>query len=250
MDNRTCSVAIPYYNNSYFMLDTLKTPINDDRISEIIICDDKSKDLMQLKSYISKIPTTKIKIFENDKNLGCYHNKINTVKKCTNDWCILLDSDNIIEKDYIDKLFAIEKWDDTTIYSPSRPITFPGQPSVMLDYRGYSNKYITKDIYLHDFNDPKFLCLINNCNYFVPTKNFVECMLPYEKQYNRNYIDCLDSAVLFTDWLTNNNKIFVVNGLTYKHRLHPNSNYARGHSRQHEDSLKKELYAKVKNFSQ
>jgi len=43
--------------------------------------------------------------------------------------------------------------------------------------------------------------------------------------YDRNIIDSLDSAVLFTDWLCDNNNIFVVNNLMYKHRLHPHSNY-------------------------
>ena len=43
--------------------------------------------------------------------------------------------------------------------------------------------------------------------------------------YKREIIDSLDSAVLFTDWLCNNNNIYVVENLHYKHRLHDKSNY-------------------------
>ena len=63
--------------------------------------------------------------------------------------------------------------------------------------------------------------------------------------YNRNIIDCLDSAVLFTDWLYKN-KIKVVKELKYYHRLHPNSNYMNGLSRKYEASVKAQLLSKIK----
>ena len=138
--DRKISVAIPYYNNSKFMHETMTNIIAEPRINEIIICDDKSSDIDILKKIIEEFNTTKIKLFENQKNMGCYHNKINSVLKCTNSWCILLDSDNYIDASYLDKLFEIENWETDTIYIPDRPITFPGNPSANMDYRKYSIK--------------------------------------------------------------------------------------------------------------
>ena len=245
---RTISVAIPYYNNSKFMGKTLELLVEDDRINEIIITDDRSKDISRLNDVISQLNTNKIKLFENEKNLGCYHNKITAVGKCSNDWCILLDSDNYIEQSYLDRIYNITEWDKNTIYAPDRPITFPGNPSMVMDYRKYSDKYINKELYLKDFNDNTFQCLINTCNYFLPCKEYIKCMNEGFTTYNRDIIDCLDSAVLFTDWLTNNNKIKVVKNLSYYHRLHPNSNYVNGRSRKYETMVKRMLYMNIKNL--
>lgn len=240
------SVAIPYYNNSEFMDKTLETLIIDNRISEIVIVDDNSQDLNKLEYLLEKLNSKKIILYKNEKNLGCYHNKIKTVSKCTNDWCILLDSDNYIEKSYIDILYKLENWDTNIIYSPDKPITFPGEPSYIMDYRKYSNKLIDKNIYINDFHENTFQCLINNCNYFLPCKEYLLCMEEKSKKYDRNIIDCLDSAVLFTDWLLNNKSIKIVKDLSYFHRLHKNSNYVRGKSRNYETIVKIQLLNKIK----
>tara|TARA_B110000211_G_scaffold234575_1_gene304834 strand:+ start:2029 stop:2775 length:747 start_codon:yes stop_codon:yes gene_type:complete len=246
---RRISVAIPYYNNAKFMDKTLELLVEDERINEIIITDDMSKDISQLRDLISNLNTNKIKLYENKKNLGCYHNKITAVSKCSNDWCILLDSDNYIEPSYLDRIYNIENWNKNTIYAPDRPITFPGTPSAVMDYRKYSDTYIDKTVYLKDFRESPFQCLINTCNYFLPCKEYVKCMKEGFEKYNRDIIDCLDSAILFTDWLTNNNKIKVVKNLSYYHRLHPNSNYMNGRSRKYESMVKNKLYMDIKNYN-
>jgi hypothetical protein len=198
---RFISVAIPHYNNSNYISDALHPLLNDDRISEIVICDDKSLDINQLEEIIMKYNNPKIKLFKNDINLGCYHNKINTVSKCTNEWTILLDSDNIYSKTSIDILYSINNWDDKTIYAPSWAITFPNTPSIMLNYTKYNNQYITKRQYINNFNDNIFQCLINTCNCFLPVKNFMNTMNKLQFLYKREIIDSVDSAVLFTELL-------------------------------------------------
>lgn len=243
---RKISVTIPYYNNSSFINDTLESLINDNRIYEIIICDDKSDDIQNLEEIIKKLNCNKIKLYKNDYNLGCYHNKINSVSKCSCDWAILLDSDNIYDKNSIDAIFQIPFWDMTTIYCPSWAITFPGNPSPMLDYRNYPN-IISKQVYLDNFYNDNFQCLINTCNYFLPVNNFYNCMKDIQQSYDRKYIDSLDSAVLFTDWLSNSNIFKVVDLLQYKHRLHPNSNYVVSKSHEYDNETKNMLITKIKN---
>ena len=202
---------------------------------------------MTIKISVAIPNSNKIKIFENKINLGCYLNKIFSVEMCKNDWCILLDSDNIIKKDYIERLYSIPDWNTNYIYAPDRPITFPGNPSKNMDYRMYSNKVITKEIYLEHFSNINFQCLINTCNYFLPKKEYIECMNKVKNNYIRKRIDCLDSAILFTDWLLNDKNILVLENLGYFHRLHSNSNYSKGFSRKYENTVKKNLFNRVKN---
>ena len=125
--SRFISVAIPHYNNARFMPKTLEHILNDDRIVEIIICDDRSKDFDELEALIKKLDNNKIILFKNEKNIGCYHNKLHTLTKCNQEWVILLDSDNIINKEYIDILYEIEKWNNNIIFAPMWAKTFPGE---------------------------------------------------------------------------------------------------------------------------
>lgn len=244
---RLISVAIPHYNNSKYISDAINPLINDDRIDEIVICDDMSSDINELEKIITMYNNPKIKLYKNDINLGCYYNKIKSVSKCSNDWCILLDSDNIYSKTCIDILYNINNWDENTIYAPSWAITFPNSPSPNLNYTKYNNTYITKSIYINDFNNQIFQCLFNTCNYFLPVKNFIRIMNDLQFTYKREIIDSVDSAVLFTDWLYNNNNIYVVKDLHYNHRLHDKSNYVLSKSHIYNDMVLNNLLNKIKN---
>jgi len=88
--------------------------------------------------------------------------------------------------------------------------------------------------------------LINTCNYFLPTKQYLDVMNKYN--YVRETIDCFDSAVLFTDWLCNNNEVFVVDGLIYLHRCHANSNYVLTASKTDTKTVERNLVDKIKSF--
>jgi glycosyltransferase involved in cell wall biosynthesis len=245
--DRQISLAIPYYNNSQYIMDALRVAITDNRVSEIIICDDDSKDISKLTQLLIQINSNKIKMYKNSKNLGCYLNKIESISKCTNEWAILLDSDNVIESDYIDTLYNIPEWKNDTIYHPCWAKTFPREPSPNLDYRIWSNTQITHSFYLNNFNNNKFQCLINNCNYFVPVKAFTNCMNAHKNNYVREQIDALDSAVLFTEWLTSGNTIYVVDNLIYGHRLHNQSNYNVSTSHRYSNQVLQFLYNKIGN---
>lgn len=245
--DRKISLAIPHYNNSNFIIDAILPALNDDRVSEIIICDDYSKDVNILQELINNINNTKIKLFINNENKGCYHNKIETVSKCTNEWAILLDSDNILSPSYIDKLFEIPQWDETVIYSPSFAKTFPGVISEYLNFTKYENTTITRDIYINNIHDNNFKCLINDCNYFIPIKSFLCCMTPIQHNYDKKKISSLDAAIFFTDWLCYGNTIFVVKDLHYDHRVHPNSTYMIS-THEYENEIRHQLLNKIFNM--
>ena len=62
-------------------MDALRVAITDNRVSEIIICDDDSKDISELIQLLIQINSNKIKIYKNSKNIGCYLNKIESILK-------------------------------------------------------------------------------------------------------------------------------------------------------------------------
>jgi glycosyltransferase involved in cell wall biosynthesis len=244
--DRKISLAIPYYNNSNFILEAISPALTDDRVSEIIICDDFSSDINSLIKIIMNINSKKIVFFRNNENKGCYENKIETVSKCTNEWAILLDSDNVLSESYIDKLFEIPVWDETVIYAPSNAITFPEYPpSPSLNFAKYENTLITREVYKNEFESINFKCLINDCNYFLPVKSYLKCMKPLQYLFDRKRMDCQDSAILFTDWICNNNTVYVVKDLHYKHRLHPNSNYVLSKSHEYEHEILQQQLNKI-----
>lgn len=229
---RYISVAIPHYNNSAFMHEALEPIIDDDRVSEIVICDDKSNDLESLVILLEKLNNQKIRLIRNPTNLGCYHNKLNSMSKCTNDWALLLDSDNVVDTKFLDTLYKITGWNKKLIYTPMWAYTFPDYVSPHLNFTEYKNLMIGPKEFLQYVSKRNFKCLINDCNYFAPVKPYIECMSKYK--YDRKIIDSLDAAILFTDWLYNGNHVYVVENLLYKHRLHSNSNYVNSPARKYE----------------
>jgi hypothetical protein len=132
-----------------------------------------------------------------------------------------------------------------TIYAPMWAQTFPGNMSPNLNYSKFQNQLFNKDNYLINFNDIIFKCFINTCNYFLPVRPYLNVMHKYT--YDRNIIDCLDSAVLFTDWLCENNNVFIVKDLIHKHRIHPNSNYMVSNSKKYTNSVEHNLKLKITN---
>jgi aminopeptidase N len=66
-----------------------------------------------------------------------------------------------------------------------------------------------------------------------------------EETVGREKMDVLDSAILFTNWLCNNNNFLIVNNLIYGHRLHPTSNYMLSPSHKHREDILNILYNRV-----
>lgn len=254
---RYISLCIPHYNNSNYINDLLENTIDDDRINEIIICDDRSydnerKNLIKLVQNLN-LKFDKIKLYLNNNNIGCYHNKLYTLSKCSNEWACLIDSDNIINKNYIDILYLFNNWNDNLIYAPMWAKTFKDNlqhvNSPGLNYSQFKNQYIDSKKYIELFesnNNINFKCLINTCNYFLPVKKYINIMKKYN--YVRYKIDCLDSNVLFSDWILNNNKVYIVENLIYKHRLHNNSNYILSNSKKYSVEVENNILNKLKNL--
>lgn len=243
------SVSITHYNNSRFIKDALTIIKDDDRINEIIINDDKSTpiELNEMANIVNNLNNKKIKVYQNNENLGNFINKIRTAMLCSNDWIILLDADNKLTKDYIDAIYK-EKiinngWDIDTIYAPCQAITFPGEISPVLTFSFMEGKYIDikniGDFINGDkFNKVNMDCCLNVGNYFVNKKKFLEVMKPFYN-YNRGRLSNVDYLMTNTEWLVNGNKIKVVKNMRYYHRVHNDSCYHRSNQNEGQQITKR-----------
>jgi hypothetical protein len=126
------------------------------------------------------------------------------------EWCILFDSDNVLTKDYIDKLYTLD-WDKNTSYQPSF-----ARPN--FDYRHlvgvYDNNNISEKIDL-----PLFDCMLNTQNFFINKSEYVRVWRDEQD------INGADSIFFNALWISAGNKIQVVDGLEYDHLVHRGSFY-------------------------
>lgn len=207
VDQRQIGIAIPSYNRSDLTIESFYDVNEDERVAQITIVDDAS-DLEiyeDLKSMTDALP--KVKLFRNANNRDCYANKATALSYSNQDWNILLDSDNKIGKDYIDKLFEMLEWDERTIYTPD--FAMP-----QFSFTNYGGLTITKENVYQYIDLPLFETCLNACNYFVNKNKYLEI-------WDEN-IDPVtsDSIYMILRWLEAGNRLQIVEGLRYLHKVH------------------------------
>lgn len=217
MQDRQVSISIPTYNRVDVLIESFSKVLSDPRISDIYISDDASEIAIynQVKAIIDVLNQThgnKIKMGRNLSNQDCYFNKRTAVMGAKQKFCILLDSDNIIDTDYLDRLFEIETWDEDTIYTPEFA-------SPNFDFRAYSGLLITKENVAEWISKPMFETCLNAANYFVNKENYL-----HNWDGTINPVTS-DSIYFCYKWLQSGKRIKILNGLQYFHRVHSGSHY-------------------------
>lgn len=200
---------ISFCLTSFNRFDSIVKIINtiSPHVDEVVISDDHSniEIFNQLNSFTKNF--NNVFLYRNEFNVGAFHNKHIVLEKAKNDWCVLFDSDNQIEKKYIDILHTIEKWDEKTIYSPSNFGT--------KNFSEYNNK---------KFNDVKSLIfdddgtannnawLFNTGNYFLNRKKYIEVSEKWKDIIK--YVEVISFCFL---WFKNGGNFMVVPHLKYNH---------------------------------
>ncbi len=205
------SIVIPTWERYEMLLESFEQVIHDERIGSITIVDDCSSeenyhDVRNAVKWISKV-----KLYRNESNIQCYHNKREAVSKSENEFCILLDSDNILTKDYIDKIYQHE-WNRDMIFTPSFAAPH-------FDFRAFEGCVIHKHNVAEYINEPMFEVMLNACNYFVNRDAYLEV---WDGSTNPVTSDSIFQAY---NWLNAGKDIWVVPALTYQHRVHEGSHY-------------------------
>lgn len=210
---RTITLAVTHFNRFPMLIESFAKVLKDDRVNEILISDDASdtETFSKLLDYCK--PIEKIKLYRNASNQGVYRNKYQSVLYSSNPWVIVFDSDNVIDKGYIDKLYEIEEWDPKVVYCPAF-----AKPK--FDYRHFTKvPFITKRNAGKYFKERQFDCLINTMNCFVNREEYLKVYDPDVEP------SAADSAYFNFRWLMADNVMCVVDGLEYEHRIHNGSHY-------------------------
>lgn len=231
IDNRTIDIVITSYNRYNETKNSFAKVLDDPRIENIWITDDCSTDnSYQLLQY-DFLHNPKVHIFRNETNLDCFRNKHKAMQNARGTWCCLWDSDNGFDKSYIDAIFAIESWNEKTMYIPE--FAQPNFPA--LEWSGLT---ITKEN-VSQYADTHLMTNLNACNLFVN-----------RDEYLRTWDGSVDSGTsdsiwVSYCWLRANNKILVTPNMRYDHAIPKDkSNHYNQHShkyRMFHDSLMKKI---------
>lgn len=99
------SICIPTYNGAKYIRETLDCAISQTYTNiEIVICDDGSTDNTVSICEEYKNLDSRIRLYENEENLGLVENWINVIEKSTSKWIKFLFQDDLIEKDCVEKM--------------------------------------------------------------------------------------------------------------------------------------------------
>ena len=220
------SLCITTYNRYHMTIESFMKIIDDPRINDIVIYDDASDKIYQkLFSNIEQV-NPKIRFFKQSRNVGMYANKKAAIEKAKNEWCIIFDSDNIIDTDYLDAFFKYvgDIIDEKKLLDVEKTIFCPDFAQPKFDYRKYASGIENNPVYSKYSIGPyiiqdDFNCLMNTCNYIV-NRDF------YLKTYQHNP-DHKGSDTIWHNYnhLKADGKFAVVPGMQYFHRVHKDSGF-------------------------
>ena len=210
------SLAITSFNRSDLVIESFIQVVDNDFIGEIVIVDDYSDNAIYIKLYnlINDLNSDKIKIHRNEANLGPFKNKYEAVKKCSNDWVILLDSDNIIDNSYIEIVEGLAKEDDI-MYIPEILYKKKNKKNISWHYVAFSNLIIDKSN-IKDYVDVSYFgAFLNTGNHFFNRNRYMQVI---ENACNDLSLSINDAIYFSYLWLLSGNRMKVVPDLYYIHR--------------------------------
>lgn len=215
-DDRRISVAITTFNRTDLVSQAVAGALRDPRVAEILIHDDGSSEPNYdwLREHVA--PTSPlIRLHRNEKNTGAFDSKLAAVRACTNDWVVLLDSDNQISRRYIDRLFALPAWSPRVIYCPER--AYPHH-----DYRRLSGCTLDIDAVRRCLRHEESVLMnpfLGTGNFLIHRATYVAMLTPYSGRAVAG-ADVNYSTYL---WLRGGGLLQVVPGLEYAHLRHKGS---------------------------
>ena len=205
------SICIPTWERYELLLNSFDKVVKDERVGEVVIVDDCSSDDTYNDVYNAVKWNPKVKLFRNVVNKDCYLNKHEAVSKAENEYVVILDSDNCIGVDFIDRLY-IENWDKNTVLAPSF-----AKPT--FDYRAFNGVVVTKENVAMYMRKKMFSTALNTMNFFINKEEYLRCF--------DDTVDPVTADSIFFNycWLLAGNRIKIVEGLEYDHKVHTGSHY-------------------------
>ena len=224
------SLCIPTIDRFDSFLDKyLEKYLENDLIDEIIITDENGNDYFKI---INKYPS--IKVYKNDSILGPFLNKLKVMSLASNEWVVLMDSDNFADYDYFKtaKEYILEN------NLPKNTILSPCMANPNFNFSRDSGKIFKKEDYISDG------VLINAGNYIV-NKYLVDSIDISKETENIKKSSACD-VIFFNTLLFEQLDLHfhVVKSMEYLHVVHNGSIYNTTCS--NHSSFNKEVYSRYK----
>lgn len=217
------TLALTTFMRYEMLLESFSQVIDDPRVSEIVIVDDDSPDL-DIKRRLRLLAKLnhKIRVYFQAYNRGMSRNKADAISYASNEWVIILDSDNVITPAYLDAIPLNRSFD--TIYCPDFAAPH-------FDYRKFSGKtFDVKEASKIILKDDLFNMLLNTCNYLVHRDTYI-------KVYNEDKnIDAADTIHFALEWLKYGGEFYICPGMSYWHRVHDGSGFLKNAKKNMADS--------------
>ena len=207
------TAAFTNYNRTELLFEAIAPFLADDRITEIIISDDCSQEDIYQTVLWKYNGADKVKIYRNETNLDCYRNKKKAVSLASNEWVLLLDSDNIFSPHFIDVIFE-QDLKKNVAYAPEWAMPH-------FNFTELSGVEIKRSNVANLLDKGQCSTMLNAMNYLV---NREEYLRTFGLSGNLDPVTS-DSIFQNYNWLKGGNSIYVVPGLRYEHRVHTGSHY-------------------------
>jgi len=209
------SLAITNYNRSDSVIESFIQVVDNPSISEIIIVDDHSEaaEYIKLWNLVNGLNNDKIKLYRNEANWRPFKNKYIAVSKCSNNWVILLDSDNIIDNNYVATVETMDK-DEGVLYIPET-LYREGKKSIGWCYEDFNDLIINRYNVKKHIDEPYFEALLNTGNHFFNRARYMQVV---EKTREDHLLSVNDAIYFSYLWLLHKNRMKVVPGLYYVHQ--------------------------------
>lgn len=208
------SLCITTYNRYPMCLESFKHLIDDDRIEEVIILDDASRNDCRMNLAFTLSGVKKIRLMTQLENVGMSRNKRDAIGYAKKEWVIILDDDNIADGSYVDALFALPG-----AFSNPNEIFIPDFARPRFDYKDFDNMRIGRDNVRGFFSNKIFGALLNTCNYVVNRDYYLRTW-----EYNAE-MKATDTAWHAYNHLKSGGCFRVVPGMEYDHRIHMDSGF-------------------------
>lgn len=226
------SLCITTYNRYEMTIESFAKVIDDPRIDDIIILDDASTDGSGEKLRQHFIDNEKVNMLFQVDNKGMSLNKRDAIKHAKNEWCIIFDSDNIIDTDYLDAFYAyvtspitkqVVLGENRYGVQDFKTIFCPDFAKPKFDYTRFNGgnlgQRIDKSNAFMFIQDDQFNCLLNTCNYIVNRDWYLDT---YE--FNPDHV-ASDTIWHNYNHLKAGGNFHIVPGMQYYHRVHAGSGF-------------------------
>ncbi len=224
-------ICLTTKNRFDFTVKSFEKVLDDERIADIVISDDASDDDSYYKLDRLFENNPKVRLYENYETLGVYHNKHQAIQLSDMKWNILFDSDNVLDKSYIDTIFNLPDWEENVAYCPD-------YARDALDYQHFAGVKITAQNAGNYIDQRNGGSLFNTLNYFCNRDFFLKVFDPTQNPI------AADSIMYNYLYLINGGAMDVIKGLQYYHTIHPMSYYVQNTHRS--DLFHKQLTDKIR----